>query len=183
MHYSHSLARLVPLILALTAGCAKSTTPPAPPTPESTVVRLAGRAPALGSVCASLTAVEAAVRGGRIAGGAPVFLDDRFPVGSLTKSMTATLAAVLVDEGVIAWDSRLLEVLPELQAGARPEYANVILRDLPTHRAGVPTPTSIDSLPELSGDDATQRIQFARWALARPALQPSSWFGDYSNGG
>ncbi len=34
-----------------------------------------------------------------------VELSDRFPIGSNTKSMTATLAAVMVDSGKIDWDN------------------------------------------------------------------------------
>ncbi len=42
-----------------------------------------------------------------------VELSDRFPIGSNTKSMTATLAAVLVDAGKIEWDTTIGDVWPK----------------------------------------------------------------------
>ena len=40
-------------------------------------------------------------------------LDDRFHLGSNTKAMTALLAAILVEEGALRWDSSMAEVFPE----------------------------------------------------------------------
>ena len=40
-----------------------------------------------------------------------VTIDDRFHLGSDTKAMTATLAAMLVEEGKLRWDSTIGEVL------------------------------------------------------------------------
>ena len=42
-----------------------------------------------------------------------VQLSDRFPIGSCTKSMTATLAAVMVDAGKIDWDTSIGDVWPK----------------------------------------------------------------------
>src|SRR5690242_106777 len=36
----------------------------------------------------------------------PVTTDDQWHIGSITKSMTATLAASLVEDGLITWDTR-----------------------------------------------------------------------------
>src|SRR5215212_7099644 len=41
-----------------------------------------------------------------------VELSDRHPLGSCTKSMTATLAAVLVEAGKIDWDTTISQVWP-----------------------------------------------------------------------
>ena len=43
-------------------------------------------------------------------------VNDRFHLGSDTKAMTALLAAMLVEEGKIRWNSTMLEVFPELAA-------------------------------------------------------------------
>ena len=130
--------------------------------------------------------VDVQVRGVRRVGGAKVTPDDRFPMGSLTKAMTATLAGVLVQDGVLTWDTRLLEVLPELAAASRPEYQNVTLRDLLAHRSGIfpaVTAEEIAELPELEGTAQEQRLQLVAWTLARaPAFTPGS-SAEYSNGG
>ncbi len=44
-----------------------------------------------------------------------VELSDRFPIGSNTKSMTATLAAILVEAGKIEWTRRSATFGPRLQ--------------------------------------------------------------------
>ena len=141
-----------------------------------------------GAVSVQVTADKLDVAGAGVlkVGGATVGPDDRFPVGSLTKSMTATLAAVLVQEGRVGWDSLLLDVLPELAPAARAEYRGVTLRDLLLHRSGLFTLTDgaqFAEVPELLGTPTEQRLQFAVWAVARvPALTPGRKTR-YSNGG
>lgn len=44
-------------------------------------------------------------------------MNDRFHLGSSTKSMTATVAAALVHEGKTAWDTRLIDVYPASKRG------------------------------------------------------------------
>ncbi len=72
---------------------------------------------ATGSPGAMVAVVDAdgprvAAAGVRIRGGdAPVTPDDLWHMGSNTKAMTATLAARLVEQGVIGWDSTIGTVL------------------------------------------------------------------------
>src|SRR6185295_7044664 len=47
-----------------------------------------------------------------------VTLDDQWHLGSCTKAMTATLAAILVEGGKLKWSTRLFDVFPALEAGA-----------------------------------------------------------------
>ena len=57
-----------------------------------------------------------AVSGERRRGsGIPVTVDDRWHVGSITKSMTATLLAVLEDDGQLSWATRCLYCCPMSQ--------------------------------------------------------------------
>ncbi len=64
--------------------------------------------------------------------------DTQFGIGSCTKAFTTTLLAQLVDEGAIGWDDRVQEHLPEfgLEEASRAEAMTV--RDLVTHRSGLP---------------------------------------------
>src|SRR5436190_20806774 len=43
----------------------------------------------------------------------PVTIDDQFHIGSCTKSMTATLTAMFIEEGKLSWDSSIDELFPE----------------------------------------------------------------------
>ena len=86
----------------------------------------------------SAAALEAAVAGERVVGaGDPVQLGDAWHVGSLTKSMTATLAARLVDGGLIAWDSTISEVLGEAFPDMHSDWHDVTLAQLLTHASGM----------------------------------------------
>ncbi len=69
-----------------------------------------------------------------------VELSDRHPLGSCTKSMTATLAAVLVEAGKLKWETTIGEVWPRasekhLHAALR----DVTLDELLAHQSGLPS--------------------------------------------
>ncbi|TAH38006.1 MAG: hypothetical protein EYC70_05115 [Planctomycetota bacterium] len=68
----------------------------------------------------------------------PVTPDTLFAIGSSTKAFTATLVAMLVDEGKLAWDDPVTKVLPEFVLHIRTpeEGAQVTFRDLLSHRTG-----------------------------------------------
>lgn len=58
-----------------------------------------------------------------------------FDLASVTKPLTATVAARLVHEGRLAWSTAVHEVLPELSGTAA---ADATMEELLSHRAGVP---------------------------------------------
>jgi CubicO group peptidase (beta-lactamase class C family) len=64
--------------------------------------------------------------------------NDLIHLGSCTKAMTSTMLATLVSEGKLSWDMKLIEAIPELQKSIHPDYHNIILWQLLTHRAGIP---------------------------------------------
>ena len=178
------------LTAAALSGCGGS---PADPATESrtsaqTVAELVTDKGYPGAVAVQVTTerIDVSVAGVRRTAGNAVQPTDRFPVGSLTKSMTATLAALLVQDGLIAWDARLLSVLPELAGATRAQYVGVTLTDLLSHRSGLFAATDAAQLaevPELVGTALEQRVQFTAWALSRtPAVQPGRQT-EYSNGG
>jgi CubicO group peptidase (beta-lactamase class C family) len=69
---------------------------------------------------------------------AAVTVDDRMHLGSCTKAFTATLAAVLVAEGRMRWDSTVGEVFADSAAGMDPAWRPVTLEQLLRHRGGAP---------------------------------------------
>jgi CubicO group peptidase (beta-lactamase class C family) len=73
-----------------------------------------------------------------IEAGAPVGPDTLFPICSVTKSFTATGLALLVDEGKLDWDTPVREMLPEFRLRDHVASEQATLRDLLTHRTGVP---------------------------------------------
>jgi len=144
------------------------------------------------AVVRSDTVLELAAAGVRRLG-APdrVTVDDRFHVGSNAKAMTATLLAILVEEGRLAWTTRPADVLPELGDSIHPAYRNVTLEQLLAHRAGVPAFTSgfataflPDSVYERGGRTPAQwRRTFALHVLrSEPEAAPGTRFL-YSNAG
>jgi CubicO group peptidase (beta-lactamase class C family) len=83
--------------------------------------------------------VGAGVAGVRKAGAAePIAIDDRLLLCSGTKPMTATVAALVVEDGKLSWDSTLGEVLSDSFPQMDPAWRPVTLAQLIEHRAGVP---------------------------------------------
>jgi CubicO group peptidase (beta-lactamase class C family) len=73
----------------------------------------------------------------RVDAATPVTLQDRFHLGSCTKAMTALLAAIAVERGLLRWDSTLAELFPGLRATMRPAMAGVTVRQLLSHSSGI----------------------------------------------
>ena len=63
-------------------------------------------------------------------------VNDKFLIGSCAKAFTATTAAILVEEGRLNWETTLREVFPDLDMF--PEYENITVEQLLSHRAGLP---------------------------------------------
>ncbi|HYE60610.1 MAG TPA: serine hydrolase domain-containing protein [Phycisphaerales bacterium] len=108
-------------------------------------------------------------------------MDDRWHLGSCTKSMTATLCAVLVEEGKLRWDSTLGEVFPDVEKHER--WKSVTLEQLLAHRAGV-----VANLPRpgewLAAEGVrAQRQTAVREVLAKEPLHEPGTKYLYSNAG
>ena len=68
----------------------------------------------------------------------PIAAETIYPIGSTTKSMNATLLAMLVDAGKLAWDVPVQAYLPAFRLLDPLASAQVTLRDLLTMRTGLP---------------------------------------------
>ncbi|MEP6620659.1 MAG: serine hydrolase [bacterium] len=62
----------------------------------------------------------------------------RFAIGSTTKAMTSAALAMLADEGKIHWDDRVIDYIPELRLYDAYATRELTIRDLLTHRSGLP---------------------------------------------
>ncbi len=112
---------------------------------------------------------------------------DRWHLGSNGKAMTATLIARLVERGVLAWDKPLDQMLPGLATTMRPDYRDVTLPDLLSHRSGLPE--NHDDTAFFNGfyaDGAplpVQRLRYLTTALADAPAGPKRDAMIYSNTG
>ena len=66
----------------------------------------------------------------------PVTVNDKYHIGSCAKAMTATLAGILVERGVLSWETQLGEVFPDIEI--HPGYRQATLKQLLSHTAGMP---------------------------------------------
>ena len=158
----------------------------------------AGTPQALQAVCKKYNLPALAVvvvRGGKICDHAAVGVrklgdptlvttNDQWHIGSDTKSMTATLAAMCIEEGKLRWDSTVAEVFSELKGKMDKQYETVTVEELLTQRSGVPAKPPADAWKrawEQNGSSTQQRYEFIQAALAQPpAAAPGTKF-IYSN--
>ncbi|MGP8198450.1 MAG: serine hydrolase domain-containing protein [Limisphaerales bacterium] len=116
----------------------------------------------------------------------PVTTNDVFHIGSDTKSMTATLAAMLIDEGKLHWDTTIADVFPELRGKMDKQYETVTVEQLLTHRGGVPGAPPAAAWRrawEQHGTPAQQRREFIEAVLSQPPEAPPGTKMIYSNQG
>lgn len=116
----------------------------------------------------------------------PLRATDFLHLGSDTKGITSFLAAQLVEQGRVRWDTRLLDAVPELRGHVRPDYEAATLGTLLAHRAGVrpyDSGAEIDSLPAFTGPISQRRWQFARFVLRQRPVVPAGGLIGYSNAG
>jgi CubicO group peptidase (beta-lactamase class C family) len=152
------------------------------------VIRAKHRLPALAAAAIHGVKVDerAAVGVRKLGGKEAVTIDDRWHIGSCTKSMTATVAAMFVERGEIKWTTTVGETFPELNDTMEPQWAGVTLEQLLTHRAGAPgePPENLwRNAWAQQGTPTEQRLQFVRGLLLRrPASAPGTAFL-YSNQG
>lgn len=113
--------------------------------------------------------------------------DDRFHLGSITKSMTCSLAALLIEDQHLAWEDSIGKVLGKIFPDLHPAYRAVTLRQLCEHRGGLPGHANDALWQELWKRSARHSAaENRRWyvgeLLKRPPAQKPGTFV-YSNSG
>ncbi len=114
-------------------------------------------------------------------------LNDRFHIGSNTKAMTAFMIAKYVEKGRIKWSTKFFDLFPEWKKESKSEYANITLKDLLSHRAGIHPLQGLandPAIPTYKGTNPEKRKQFGRFVLKldRVILDSQNTFV-YSNAG
>ena len=109
----------------------------------------------------------------------PVQAGDRWHLGSVTKNMTATLAARLIEQGLLDWTTPIGDVLgarvPDMQAA----YRDLTILHLLCHRAGLVRDVQTQAYVHLPPEQ--QRLAYVRAGPREPPLGPAGTNTAYSN--
>ncbi len=119
--------------------------------------------------------------------GAAISDDDLWHIGSITKSMTATLVARLVEAEEIRWDDTVGDILGDAIADINPVFADLTYVDLLTHRSGlganIPRLSSLSFSGALAERDMmADRLRYAEIVLGAEPEGERGAFA-YSNAG
>ncbi len=170
--------------LLLITSCSLFTSRPAlSPSQELSRLRLEKKLPALAaaaSVNGEIIFIEAQ---GLRKSGSPisVTVSDTFHLGSCSKAMTATLVALMIEEGHFDWRTPLSMLLPKLNL--HEDFKDITIEQLLSHHAGVavnPVPSFTKVLKKLSVMKA--RKQFSQSVLSQKATYSKDEY-HYSNAG
>jgi CubicO group peptidase (beta-lactamase class C family) len=109
---------------------------------------------------------------------------DRFHLGSISKPMTATMLATLVQEGLLDWNTTLRNVFSEDEV--YPSLHPVTLAQLLSHWGGIQPFTDdaeLDPITKFEGTSFEKRQGFVQWILKREPFLPPGSDHLYSNAG
>lgn len=95
----------------------------------------------------------------------PITPDTLFPIGSCSKAFTSFVIGTLVDEGVFAWDTPIVDLLPEFRLWDLYATQNLTIRDLLVHRCGLPRHDFMWYNSNMSRSECMGRLKY---------LQPSA---------
>jgi len=111
----------------------------------------------------------------------PATVDDQWHLGSDTKAMTATLVALLVEQGKLEWETTVEDVFPDIAPGLPAELRGVNLLHLLSHRSGLPANAAwfVLAKPELSLMD--QRLACVKSLAKVKLIAPPGKLYVYSN--
>lgn len=147
-------------------------------------LRAQSGAPAMIAGVAGAGAPKLWVSGVRSAGqAAPATTADLWHVGSITKSMTATLVARMVEASRLGWDDPLPVLLPALASDIRADYRKVTMRHLLSHRAGLLANLPAIGFGMATADPRDERLAYARSVLGAPPVGAPEQTFAYSNAG
>jgi CubicO group peptidase (beta-lactamase class C family) len=127
---------------------------------------------------------EIAAVGVRRAGGVErLTIEDKFHIGSCTKAMTATMIAMLVEEGTISWGTRVGEVFHDVPM--HEAWKAITLEQLVQHRGGAPDNLNAGGLWgrlwAFEGSPREARMELVRGVVKDGPRQPGEYL--YSNAG
>jgi CubicO group peptidase (beta-lactamase class C family) len=90
----------------------------------------------------------------------PVTPHTQFGIGSCTKAFTAATLAILADEGKLDWDKPVRAYLPEFKLADPVISERATVRDIVTHKTGLPRHDNVWIRSPLSRREMFERLQF-----------------------
>lgn len=91
--------------------------------------------------------------------GLPVTRETLFHIGSTNKSMTAMLIATLVDDGLLEWDTPIIEIYPDFELSSDESTNFVTVRHLLSMQSGIPDYAEDDfDVDNASGEDVFKYV-------------------------
>jgi CubicO group peptidase (beta-lactamase class C family) len=109
----------------------------------------------------------------------PALPDDSFQIGSITKPLTATLLAVLVEKRIMRWDMTMGEVFPELADSILPEYRALTVTQHLAHlngMSGVPADEGSDEYMRITPDLMGRRYEWVKASVKEAPVVPVGTF-------
>jgi CubicO group peptidase (beta-lactamase class C family) len=149
--------------------------------------RLRSNAPALGA--AYLSAKQGTLGGAEAVSGVivagqttAVTTSLKWHMGSITKSMTATLVARLVERGLLSWEMKLKDAFGDLAPTIQAAYRDKTLSQLMTGQSGMPTNIGTPDFVGHAANDKTPTERRKLWVQQALAMRPESGFIYPNNG-
>jgi len=87
--------------------------------------------------------------------------DTIFHIASHSKPMAAASLSILVDEGKLGWDDPVIEYVPEFSFSDNYTSTNITIRDILSHRAGLPFLVGSLVDPEYTSSDLLSDLKAA----------------------
>ncbi|MTG98700.1 MULTISPECIES: serine hydrolase domain-containing protein [Myroides] len=112
-------------------------------------------------------------------------IKDYFHLGSNSKAITGFIAANLVEQGKLSWQTTFFDLFPELKDSSNTAYHKATLQDYLSHRSKVHAFTSGTerlTLPIFKGNKQEQRQAFAKHVLTMDPIETQDGY-TYSNAG
>ena len=118
-----------------------------------------------------------------------VTIDDKFLIGSCGKAFTSTLAAILIKEGFIEWDTSVQDIFPELEM--HPKWESITIQQLLSNRSGyvddinthVLPPEDIADIWNLSRAPEDIRLIYLKRTIKHKPIHPPDKVIIYANSG
>jgi CubicO group peptidase (beta-lactamase class C family) len=115
-----------------------------------------------------------------------VNLKDRYHLGSNSKAFTAYWAALLVERGLIDWETPLLEIFPEWETQIHKDFRKMKLIHFLSHRSGIkPYMKSVEftGIPWMHDTlgAVNHRIRFSKWVMREKPIYVPDYKYEYSN--
>jgi len=105
----------------------------------------------------------------------PMTADTVCPIGSFTKGFTAFAMGTLVDASLLSWDEKVIDLLPEFRLNDLYATQKLTVRDLLTHRSGMPRHDFMWYNSKMSRAEVLRRLQYLE-----PSCEPRARY-QYNN--